>query len=55
MTPTLRSEAAFLTAIGYLGPRAGESVPAVRAMLHDESVEIRIPGHRHPLPIGTAR
>ncbi len=42
MTPTSRSRAAFLTAIGYLGPRAGESVPAVRAMLQDKSAEIRI-------------
>jgi HEAT repeat protein len=33
--------AAFLTAIGCLGPRAGEAVPAVRNMLRDESPSIR--------------
>ena len=33
---------AFLTAIGALGPRAGESVPAVRRLLGDPSAEIRI-------------
>ena len=33
---------AFLTAIGFLGPRASESVPAVRALLKDKSAEIRI-------------
>ena len=32
---------AFLAAIGDLGPRAAESVPAVRALLRDGSPEIR--------------
>jgi HEAT repeat protein len=40
--PDREVKAAFLTAIGYLGSRASESVPAVRAMLQDESAEIRI-------------
>jgi HEAT repeat protein len=34
--------AAFLTGLSYLGPRAGESVPAVRALLHDGSPAIRL-------------
>ncbi len=33
---------AFLTAIGALGSRAGESVPAVRRLLGDPSADIRI-------------
>ena len=34
--------AAFLAGISYLGPRAGESVPAVRALLGDKSPAIRL-------------
>jgi HEAT repeat protein len=40
--PDRAVKAAFLTAIGYLGPRAGECVPAVRELLKDESAEIRV-------------
>src|SRR5262249_17916186 len=34
--------AAFLAGISYLGPRAGESVPAVRALLRDNAPAIRL-------------
>jgi HEAT repeat protein len=39
--PDREVKAAFLTAIGNLGPRARESVPAVRALLQDSSAEVR--------------
>ncbi len=40
--PDRAVRAAFLTAIGYLGTRAGDSAPAVRELLKDESAEIRV-------------
>jgi HEAT repeat protein len=39
--PDREVKAAFLMAIGNLGPRARESVPAVRALLQDSSAEVR--------------
>ena len=40
--PDSAVKSAFLSAIGYLGSRAHEAVPSVRAQLHDKSSEIRL-------------